>query len=136
MIREFQKAAGGVPVLRGYTWSTNRKLFLFTLASAGVLVLADRFWTILFVAMVLSISCGLVSVPLLQAVLGLPKLVRQYLTVSRALPAPSPVLLQECRDLAMAMKAPLRGRQPVKVAAGWRNRLCQEREHRCRSTNR
>lgn len=121
MLRKFQKAAGGGLVVRGCTWSTNSKFFLLTLASAGLFILVDGFWPRLFVAMVLSISCGFVGVPLLQAVLGLPKLMKQYLTVSRALPAQSSVLLQECHDLAIVMKAPLRGRQPVKVAAGWRN---------------
>ncbi len=121
MIRKFHKAAAGGLVVHGYTWSTNSRFFMLTLASAGLFVLVDGFWPRLFVAIVLSISCGFVGVPLLQAILGLPKLVKQYLTVSRALPASSSVLLQECHDLAIAMKAPLRGRPPVKVAAGWRN---------------
>lgn len=121
LIRSIRQPHSRKLVLRGYTWSTNCLLFQCTVASAGLYVLADGFLPRLLMALVLSISCGPVGISLLQALLGLPGLVRQNVIVRRARPAESPDLLRECRDLAIAMRVRLRGPHPVKVADGWRN---------------
>lgn len=105
----------------GFTFSTNRWVFLSVLASASLFAATDVLTLRIIFGSALAVTSGLLVVPLAECVVSFPKELREMMTISRASRTYSFGLIEELSNLAKTMGVRLEGEDVLKVAPQWLN---------------
>jgi Zn-dependent protease with chaperone function len=106
---------------QGFAFSTNRWVFLSTLASAFLFAVTDILSIKIIFGLALAVTSGLVVVPLTECVVSFPKKLREIMTISGARRTYSFALVEELFNLARMMSVRLKGEDILKVAPQWIN---------------
>ena len=106
---------------QGFAFGTNRWIYLSALCSALLFTVADHLLLKIILGLVLSITSGLVAVPLTECVLSFLKKIRELAKLYRARRIYSSGLMDEFLNLANTMGVHLRNQDIVRVAPCWVN---------------
>jgi len=106
---------------QGFTFSTNRWVFLSVLASASLFAAADVLSLKIIFGLALAVTSGLLVVPLTECVVSFPEKLRETMIISGAGRTYSFGLIEELSNLAKTMGVRLEGEDVLKVAPQWVN---------------
>ena len=106
---------------QGFTFRTNRWVFLSVLTSAFLFAVIDTLSLKIILGLALSVTSGLVIVPLTECVVSFPKKLRELMKLSEARRTYSFGLIEELVNLAKKMGMHLKGEEVLKVAPNWVN---------------
>jgi len=106
---------------QGFAFGTNRWIYLSVLGSALLFTVADHLVLKIILGLVLSVTSGLVAVPLTECTLSFPKRIRELAKLYGARRICSFGLVDEFLNLANTMGVHLRNQDIVRVAPSWVN---------------
>jgi Zn-dependent protease with chaperone function len=106
---------------QGFAFSTNRWVFLSTLASAFLFAVTDSLSLKIIFGLALAATSGLVVVPLTECVVSFPEKLREIMTIFEARRTYSFALEEELFNLAKMMGVRLKDEDILKVAPQWVN---------------
>jgi Zn-dependent protease with chaperone function len=106
---------------QGFAFSTNRWVFLATLASAFLFAVTDIISLKIIFGLALAVTSGLVMVPLTECVVSFPQKMREMTKISGARRTYSFVLMEELFSLSKIMGIHFKGENILKVAPQWLN---------------
>jgi hypothetical protein len=106
---------------QGFAFTTNRWVFLSTLASAFLFAVADSPSLKIIFALMLAIASGLLVVPITECVVSFPEKLREIMTIFGARRTYSFALEEELFNLAKMMRVRLKSEDILKVVPQWVN---------------
>jgi Zn-dependent protease with chaperone function len=106
---------------QGFAFSTNRWIFLSALTSALLFAVVDNLSLKIIFGLALSVTSGLVMVPLTECAVSFPKKIKELARIYGARRTYSFGLMEEFLNLAKTMGVHLKGQDILKVAPYWVN---------------